>query len=118
MPLPLTADKNKPVYAHFFEEEREIVNGKVVKDRAVESDYNGEMLHIDKRNNNHISHIVIKDTRLKNFLLRPTSKLNLLERLRLDYGKNKTKKHIHTKHKRSKHKRSKHKRSKHKRSKH
>ena len=91
--MPFAADKNKPVYAHFFGETREIVNGKVVKEMAIQGDYNGKKLHIDKRDNNQISHFEIKDTKLKNFLLRATRK-----------------------HKRSKHNRSKHKRSKHKHS--
>lgn len=91
--MPFAADKNKPVYAHFFGETREIVNGKVVKDLAIQGDYNGKKLHIDKRDNNQISHFEIKDTKLKNFLLRATRK------------------HKHSHNKRSKHNRSKHKRS-------
>jgi len=88
--MPFAADKNKPVYAHFFGETREIVNGKVVKEMAIQGDYNGKKLHIDKRDNNQISHFEIKDTNLKNFLLRATRK------------------HKHSHNKRSKHKRSKH----------
>ena len=72
--MPFAADKNKPVYAHFFGETREIVNGKVVKEMAIQGDYNGKKLHIDKRDNNQISHFEIKDTKLKNFLLRATRK--------------------------------------------
>jgi len=87
----MPAVKNS-VYAHFSGETREIVNGHVVKDRAVNTDYDGKILHIDKRNNNTISHYDIKDKQLKTLLLRPTSKINLLERLSRDYHE-KTKSH-------------------------
>lgn len=104
--MPLAADKNKPVYAHFFGETREIVNGKVVKEMAIQGDYNGKKLHIDKRDNNQISHFEIKDTKLKNFLLRATRK-----------HKHSKHKHSHNKHSHNKHKHSHNKHSKHKHSK-
>ena len=36
-----------PVYAHYFGETREIVNGRVVKDTSVNTTYDGKNLHID-----------------------------------------------------------------------
>jgi hypothetical protein len=79
----------KPVVTgHFFGERKEIVNGRVVKDTTV--------------------HYDIEDKQFKTLLLRPTSKINLLERLRYAYGH---KKHTHKKHTHKKHT---HKKGKHK----
>lgn len=104
--MPFAADKNKPVYAHFFGETREIVNGKVVKEMAIQGDYNGKKLHIDKRDNNQISHFEIKDTNLKNFLLRATRKHK--------HSHNKRSKHKHNKHSnKQSHNKNSHKHNKH-----
>jgi PAB1-binding protein PBP1 len=108
----MPAGKNKqPVYARFFGETKQIVNGQVVQDSAVNTEYNGEKLHIDKMDNGHIAHYDIKDKQLKKLLLRPKSNVNLFERLSQDYGRKRTKRKRSstTKHKRSsttKHKRS------------
>jgi hypothetical protein len=76
----------KPVVnAHFFGERKEIVNGRVVNDTT---------FHYD-----------IEDKQLKTLLLRPTSKINLLDRLRYAYG---PKKHTHKKHTHKKHTHKKH----------
>ena len=94
-----------PLYAHFFGEAKQIVNGQVVQDKTINSDYNGKLLHVDKVDNGKVAHFNIKDKELKKLLLTPRSKVNLLERLSGDYGKTRR----HRKHKRShrKHKRSK-----------
>jgi hypothetical protein len=73
-----------PVYAHYFGETREIVNGHVVKDTSVNTTYDGKNLHID-----------IKDNHLKTLLSRPTSKINLLERLNRVYRDKTHKKKTH-----------------------
>ena len=76
-----------PVYAHYFGETREIVNGRVVKDTTVNTTYDGKNLQVD-----------IKDNQLKTLLSRPTSKINLLERLKRAYPDKKThKKRTHNK---------------------
>ena len=88
----MPAGKNKqPVYARFFGETKQIVNGQVVQDSAVNTEYNGEKLHIDKMDNGHIAHYDIKDKQLKKLLLRPKSNVNLFERLSQDYGTKRTK---------------------------
>jgi len=101
----MPAGKNKqPVYARFFGETKQIVNGQVVQDSAVNTEYNGEKLHIDKMDNGQIQHYDIKDKQLKKLLLRPKSKVNLFERLSQDYGRKgrttKRKRSSTTKHKR------------------
>ena len=83
---------NKPVYAHFFGETREMVNGQVVKDTAVNTTYDGKNLHIDKRDNNAIAHYNIKDNELKKLLRKPMSKVDLLKRLSQDYKYKRTQK--------------------------
>ena len=66
----MPAVKNS-VYANFSDETREIVNGHVVKDTTLNTDYD------------------IKDKQLETLLLRPTSKINLLERLSRAYREKK-----------------------------
>ena len=83
----MPAVKKPVVNAHFFGETREIVNGHVVKDTVVNTDYDGKILHIDKREHNTLAHYDIKDDQLKTLLLRPTSKINLLDRLKQVYNK-------------------------------
>ena len=68
-----------PVYAHYFGETREIVNGHVVKDTTVNTTYDGKKIHVD----------------LKTLMSRPTSKINLLERLNRAYPDKKDKKKTH-----------------------
>jgi hypothetical protein len=65
-----------PVYAHYFGETREIVNGHLVKDTTVNTTYDGKKIHVD----------------LKTLMSRPTSKINLLERLNRAYPVKKDKK--------------------------
>jgi hypothetical protein len=65
-----------PVYAHYFGETREIVNGHVVKDTTVNTTYDGKNIHVD----------------LKTLMARPTSKMNLFERLNRAYPDKKQKK--------------------------
>ena len=95
-----------PLYAHFFSEAKQIVNGQVVQDKAINSDYNGKLLHVDKVDNGKVAHFNIKDKELKKLLLTPRSKVNLLERLSGDYGTKHKRKRSHRK-RTSKHKRSK-----------
>ena len=63
------------------------MNGRVVKDTTVNTTYDGKNLQVD-----------IKDNQLKTLLSRPTSKINLLERLKRAYPDKKThKKRTHNK---------------------
>ena len=100
-----------PVYARLIGETKQIVNGEVVQDTVIKSEYNGRITHYN-----------IKDNALKKLLASPTSNMNLIERLKLDYGHTHGKhtKHTkHTKHKHTKHgKHGKHKHGKHKHGKH
>ena len=96
-----------PSYMYSFGESKKIVNGKVVQDVAVKSEYDGKTLHVDKVENNKFTHF-------KKLLGKKVSKLGLLERLNKQYmGTNnmgaKTKRNKRSNHKRSNHKRSKHK---------
>ena len=84
-----------PSYMYSFGESKKIVNGKVVQDVAVKSEYDGKTLHVDKVDNNKFTHF-------KKLLREKVSKLGLLERLSKEYMGTSAK----TKHKRSKHKRS------------
>ena len=81
--MPLV--KKPVIHAQFFGETREIVNGRLVKDTVVNTAYDGKNLRIVKRENN---------THLKTLLLRPTSKINLLDRLRHMYGEHKETRNI------------------------
>ena len=94
---------------HFIKlhgETKRVVNGKVVEDSMINSEYNGKKLHVDQRHNNEFKHFVLnnKDD-IKHLLNRKTSKINLLDRLKINYNKTKknkkkrSKKHIRTKRK-------------------
>jgi len=78
-----------------FGESKKIVNGKVVQDVAVKSEYDGKTLHVDKVENNKFTHF-------KKLLGKKVSKLGLLDRLSKEYmGTN----NMGAKTKRNKHKR-------------
>ena len=66
-------------------ETKKIVNGQVVQDILVKSEYDGKTLHTDKMDNNKLIHFTLNDKDLKNMLKNNTSKLGLLERLNEDY---------------------------------
>jgi hypothetical protein len=93
-----------PSYMYSFGESKKIVNGKIVQDVAVKSEYDGKTLHVDKVENNKFTHF-------KKLLGKKVSKLGLLERLSKEYMSSKTKRNNH---KRSNHKQ-KHKHTKKKR---
>lgn len=57
----MKAVKINPTYARFFSESKEIINGRVVKDITVNSEYDGKNLHVDKRDNNKVSHFLINN---------------------------------------------------------
>ncbi len=81
------------VRAYSFGEEKETINGHVVQNKAVKSEYNGKTLHVDKQDNNQFTHYVLKGKELKKLLKKKTSKLGLLDRLNADFmGKHKSKK--------------------------
>jgi len=104
-----------PVYARYFGETKEIVNGKVIHDVAVNSEYDGKQLHIDKRENDKVSHYAINN--LKKLWATPKSRMNLLERLnamtRRSGAKRSRAKQSRTKRSRAKQSRTKHSRAKH-----
>ena len=85
------------VYTHFSGETKKIVNGRVVTDTEINTDYDGKILHVDKRDKNIISHFAIKDQKLRKLLASPMSKENLFERLSRDYSKSTLKRHKHKK---------------------
>ena len=87
--------KKKLPRAYFFGEEKVIVNGKIIQDNVVKSEFDGKVLHVDKQLNDKVEHYDIK-----NILSKSMSRRGLLERLSGDFI-----------HKRSKHKRSKHKKT-------
>lgn len=114
---PACQAKNKDrAHAYFYEENKEVVNGKVVKDVAIKSEYNGQQLHVDKRDNNTFEHYTVKDKILNKLLANPVSNIGLLERLSTDFNITKKRKHKH-KHKHT-HKKHTHKKHKHKHNKH
>ena len=109
MPKPI-------IHSYSFGESKEIINGQVVEDKAVKSEYNGKLLHVDKKDNNKFTHYVLKGKELKNLLRKKTSKLGLLERLNADYmqkGKH-TRRISKGKYKQGKYKQGKYKHSKYK----
>ena len=54
MPLPAT-------YAYSYQASKEIVNGKIVNDKRVKTEYNGKVLHVDQQDNNNFGHYVFRD---------------------------------------------------------
>ena len=125
MPVPAKAQASSvpaPAKAYFFGETKQIVNGQVIQDSAIKSEYNGKILHIDERDNNKIKHYSIKNKKiLKKLLANPINNLGLFERLSNDFyikPQQRTVKHRHSKHRHSKHRHSKHRHSKHRHSKH
>jgi len=101
--------KAKPISLHIFSENKEIINGRVVNDTAVNSEFDGNVLHVLKRENNKVSHFDIKDNNLKKLLQAPTSTIGLLERLSRHTKSKRTKRtkrtkrqHKHTKRRPSK----------------
>jgi len=112
-----------PVKAYFLGETKQIVNGQVIQDSAIKSEYNGKILHIDERDNNKIKHYTIKNKKiLKKLLANPVNNLGLFERLSHDFNINPqrdTVKHRHKHSHKHKHRHNskhmhKHSRSKHK----
>ena len=71
------------IYTRFSGETKEIRNGRVVKDSAINTEYDGKTLQVDKRDKNRVSHFTIKD--MRKLLAQPMSKENLMERLSKDY---------------------------------
>jgi hypothetical protein len=88
--------------SYSYAETKEIVNGKIVKDTAIKTEYDGKKLHIDKFENGKKYHALINDNELKKILAKPTNKMDLLKRLKKLYTKRKyhNKKHHHKKTKR------------------
>jgi hypothetical protein len=81
-----------PIYSEFSGERKEIVNGKVIKDTSIHTEYDGKKLHIDKRNNNHFTHYTANNDTIKKLLNTPSSKMNLINRLNMDFLYKKTNK--------------------------
>ena len=61
MPKPI-------IHAYSFGETKQIVNGQVVQDQAVKSEYNGKLLHVDERDNNNFTHYILKGKELNKLL--------------------------------------------------
>jgi hypothetical protein len=95
----------KPIALRIFSEKKEILNGRVVNDTAVNTSYDGNILHVLKRENDKLSHFDIKDNNLKKLLQAPTSNISLLERL----SQHTKRKHTHTKRKHTRKHKSQHK---------
>jgi hypothetical protein len=74
-------------FIKLYGETKRIIDGKVVEDSMINSEYNGKKLHVDQRHNNEFKHVVIDNKDIKNLLYRKTSKINLVDRLMRDYGK-------------------------------
>jgi len=73
-------------YTYTHGETKEIVNGHVVKDQEINSEYNGKILHIDERNNNKFNHFTIDNKHLRQLLSKTTNNINLIDRLKTDFS--------------------------------
>jgi hypothetical protein len=102
--------------AYFLGKTKQIINGQVMQDSAIKSEYNGKTLHVDERHNNQMKHYTIKNKKILNKILEnPIGKLGLFERLSNDFYTKPLRRTVkHSKHRHSKHRHSKHNRSKHK----
>jgi hypothetical protein len=78
--------KNGP-HIYFFGEAKQLVNGQLIADKALETTYDGKVLHVDERNNNKVSHFTVKDKVLSKLLTNPSSETDLIERLKRDFTK-------------------------------
>jgi len=72
--------------AYFIGEYKQMVNGNIIDDVSIESTYDGNKMHIDKRDNNVVSHLTIKNKQLHNLLNGSTSQESLFERLSKDFN--------------------------------
>ena len=72
--------------SYFIGEYKQMVNGNIVDDVSIESTYDGNKMHIDKRDNNVVSHLTIKNNQLHNLLNNSTSQENLFDRLSKDFN--------------------------------
>lgn len=78
--------------AYFFGETKQMVNGKLIEDKAIKSEYDGKNLHIDKVDNTKVSHAILKHKELEKILASPTSDMDLLKRLNRDFMRKRTRK--------------------------
>jgi hypothetical protein len=96
--MPANMPANMPAYMSSFSEAKKIINGQLIQDIAVKTEYNGKTLHVDKMDNNTFSHNVIQDKDLAKLMKKSANKRGLWEQLTKDYLGD------HRKHKQSKHK--------------
>ena len=95
-----------PSYLYAYNETKKMVNGNIVENKAVKSEYDGKTLHVDKIDNEKFTHNVIQDKDLHKLLKKGTSKWGLLEKLSKEYTKKKRtrrKQQKNTRHKHRKH---------------
>ena len=111
MPAPAKAHASSvPAKAYFLGETKQIVNGQVIQDSAIKSEYNGKILHIDEQDNNKIKHYTIKNKKiLKKLLANPVNNLGLFERLSHDFNINPQRYTVRHRHKHKSRHRHKHK---------
>jgi len=78
-------------YAHL--EQKVYSDGKMVENKDIEMNYDGEKIAIDVREDGHKKHIVLSNKDIMKVFSQPMHSNNLMARLKLDFNTKKTKKH-------------------------
>ncbi len=75
-------------YAHL--EQRTYSNGKIVENKDIEMNYDGEKMSVDVMENGHKKHMVITKDDIMKVFSHPTHSKNLMARLKRDFKPKKT----------------------------
>ena len=76
-------------YAHL--EQKIYSDGKMVENKDIEMNYDGEKIAIDVREDGHKKHIVLSNDDIMKAFSQPMHATNLMARLKLDFNKKHTK---------------------------
>ncbi len=76
-------------YAHL--EQKVYSDGKMVEDKDIVMNYDGEKMSVDVRENGHKKHMVINKDDIMKVFTQPMHSNNLMARLKLDFKPNKKK---------------------------
>ena len=77
-------------YAHL--EQKIYSDGKMVENKDIEMNYDGEKIAIDVREDGHKKHVVLSNKDIMKVFSQPMHSNNLMARLKLDFKTKKTKK--------------------------
>lgn len=73
-------------------EHKEFDHGKLIKDKEVNIEYNGENMEIDVRDQDKEKHVTLTNKELLDVFSKPMHQLNLMKRLSMDFKETKSEK--------------------------